>query len=51
MAITPSISLVAYEARDNRVFVKVPNERGRYILTSRCVIEVAFPFDGFFVAA
>lgn len=40
MGVTPTISLVAYEARDGRVFVKVPNERGRYILTERCVVEV-----------
>lgn len=43
MSVTPSISLVAYEARDGRVFVKVPNERGRYMLVDRCVIEVDCP--------
>ena len=40
MSVTPTISLVAYEARDKRVFVKVPDERGRYLLTDRSVIEV-----------
>lgn len=43
MSITPSISLVAYEARDGRVFVKVPDERARWILTDRCVVEVHCP--------
>lgn len=36
---TPQISLVAMESRDpNRVFVRVPNERGRWMLVHRCVI-------------
>jgi len=43
MSVTPTISLVAYEARDKRVFVKVPDERGRYLLTDRSVIEVECP--------
>jgi len=34
------MTLIAYEARDRRVFVRVPGERGRYVLTSRCVVEV-----------
>jgi len=38
---TPKISLVAYESKiPGKVFVGVPNERGRYVLTDRCVIEV-----------
>lgn len=38
---TPQISLVAYETRDPRkVFVKVPNQRGRWMLVDRCVVEV-----------
>lgn len=41
---TPSIKLVAFASRDpNRVFVAVPNERARYVLTERCVVEVACP--------
>ena len=44
---TPQISLVAYETRDPRkVFVKVPNQRGRWMLTDRCVVEVACKFCG-----
>lgn len=39
---TPAITLVAFEARDpSKAFVKVPNERGRWMLTDRCVVEVA----------
>lgn len=44
MAVAPSISLVAYEDRTgNFVFVKIPNERGRYLKTHRCVIYVHCP--------
>lgn len=44
----PAISLVAYEEREGGVptgwiFVKVPNERGRYMRTLRCVVEVSCP--------
>lgn len=36
---TPKISLIAMESRDpNRVFVRVPNERGRWMLVHRCVV-------------
>ncbi len=39
--ITPSISLVAYADREPHfVFVKIPNERGRYVRTDMCVILV-----------
>lgn len=39
--LTPSIRLVAWGSRDpSMVFVRVPNEKGRYVLTDRCVIEV-----------
>jgi hypothetical protein len=34
------ISLVAYHAIDRLVFVRVPNERGRYMLTDQCVALV-----------
>lgn len=37
---TPSISLVAYHCTPEKVFVRVPNERGRFVLTDRCVVEV-----------
>lgn len=41
---SPRISLVAHEARPTGlVFVRVPNERGRYLLTHRSVVEVACP--------
>lgn len=42
MARTPRISLIAMEARDPaKAFVRVPNEPGRWVLTDRCVVEVA----------
>lgn len=45
--ITPTISLVAYEARDKlRIFVKVPDERGKYFLCHRCVVLVECPHCG-----
>jgi hypothetical protein len=34
------ISTVAYHAIDRLVFVRVPNERGRYMLTDQCVALV-----------
>ena len=44
---TPAITLVAFEARDpSKAFVKVPNERGRWMLTDRCVVEVECSFCG-----
>lgn len=38
-----SIGLTAYHAVGNLVFVKVPSERGRYMLTDMCVIVVDCP--------
>jgi hypothetical protein len=39
--VTPRISMVAYEDRNRtKAFVAVPNERGRYVFTDRCVVEV-----------
>lgn len=38
-----NIGLVAYHAIGNLVFVKVPSERGRYLLTDLCVIAVECP--------
>lgn len=39
------IGLVAYCALPpNFVFVRVPNEKGRWIMTHRCVVEVACTF-------
>jgi hypothetical protein len=36
----PTIKLIAYGSRDpNKVFVAVPNELARYVLTDRCVVE------------
>lgn len=45
MSITPKISLVAYDdhMRDGKVFVLVPNERGRYVRTDHCVIDAECP--------
>jgi len=40
-----TVSLVAYCALPpNQVFVRVPNERGRWLITERCVVEVDCPF-------
>lgn len=41
MSVTPKISLIAFEARNpSKAFVQVPNERARWVLTDRCVVEV-----------
>ena len=40
---TLSISMNAYECLPGLVFVRVPNERGRWLLTHRCVAEVDCP--------
>lgn len=43
----PTISLVAWADRDNKfVFVKVPNEWGRYVRTDPCVVRVPCPACG-----
>lgn len=34
------ITTVAYECLPGAVFVRVPNERGRWLMTDRCVVEV-----------
>jgi hypothetical protein len=44
---SPKIALVAYESPfPGRVFVRVPNERGRYVLTDRCVVQAPCPHCG-----
>ncbi|NID15022.1 zinc finger domain-containing protein [Luteibacter yeojuensis] len=43
---TINIGLTAYHAVGNLVFVKVPSERGRYMLTDLCVIAVPCPLCG-----
>lgn len=43
---TLNIGLMAYHAVGNLVFVRVPSERGRYLLTDMCVIAVACPQCG-----
>lgn len=43
MNATLNIGLVAYQLDDAMVFVRVPNERGRWVLTERCVVEVDCP--------
>lgn len=41
MSVTPKIALIAFESRDpSKAFVQVPDERGRWVLTDRCVVEV-----------
>lgn len=46
MTPTLNIGLVAYHAVGNLAFVKVPSERGRYMLTDLCVIAVPCPMCG-----
>lgn len=41
-----NIGLVAYHAVGNLAFVRVPSERGRYMLTDLCVIAVPCPNCG-----
>lgn len=42
MSVLPRISLIAFEAREpSKAFVQVPDERGRWVLTDRCVVEVS----------
>jgi hypothetical protein len=43
---TLNIGLVAYHCTGNLAFVRVPSERGRYMLTDLCVIAVACPMCG-----
>lgn len=38
-----NIGLVAYGLDTSKAFVRVPNERGRWMLTDRCVVEVDCP--------
>lgn len=42
MSRLPQIALVAWEDRINagKVFVRVPNEHGRYVRTDMCVVQV-----------
>lgn len=42
----PDIQLRAYNCTPDKVFVRVPNERGRWVLTDRCVVEVTCPICG-----
>lgn len=37
---TPQISLIGYHCTPDKVFIRVPNERGRFVLTDRCVAYV-----------
>ena len=47
MPITPTISLVSWASRDpNFIFVKVPNEKGRYLRTDKSVLLVPCKFCG-----
>lgn len=45
MTITPRISLVAYEEQ-SWIFVMVPNEKGRYVRTDKCVAYAGCPLCG-----
>lgn len=38
-----TIGLIAYNIDTSKAFVRVPNERGRWILTDRSVVEVGCP--------
>ncbi|NKF21531.1 zinc finger domain-containing protein [Solimonas marina] len=40
------IGLIAYQATPNLVFVRIPNEKGRWMLTDRCVAEVDCSYCG-----
>ena len=46
MTATLNIGLVAYHCTGNLAFVRVPSERGRYMLTDLCVIAVPCPMCG-----
>lgn len=39
-----NIGVVAYGVDPSLVMVRVPNERGRWLLTDRCVVEIDCPF-------
>ncbi|HEY3434283.1 MAG TPA: hypothetical protein VGK41_01385 [Solirubrobacterales bacterium] len=39
-----NIGVVAYGVDPSMVFVRVPNERGRWMLVDRCVVEVDCPY-------
>jgi len=43
MSNTLSIGLISYAVDTSKVFVRVPNERGRWMLVDRCVVEVDCP--------
>jgi len=40
---TAAVSLDYIEGPDDKVFVRFPNEKGRWALAERCVVEVACP--------
>ena len=44
MSSSLNIGLLAYYVDRSKVFVRVPNERGRWLLTDRCVVEVDCPY-------
>lgn len=46
MAVEPRISLISYACTPTKVFVRIPNERGRWTLTDRCVVEMPCPTCG-----
>lgn len=41
---TPQIALIGYHCTPDKVFIRVPNERGRFVLTDKCVAYVACPY-------
>lgn len=41
-----NIGVIAYGIDPSMVMVRVPNERGRWLLTDRCVVEVDCPLCG-----
>jgi hypothetical protein len=41
-----AIGLIAYGVTKTHVFVRVPNERGRWLFTDRCVVDVVCRWCG-----
>lgn len=41
-----NIGLVAHNIDPGKVFARVPNERGRWMMVGRCVVEVDCPWCG-----
>lgn len=44
MTCSLNIGIVAYGLDPSKVFVRVPNEKGRWMMVDRCVVEVDCPY-------